>query len=228
MNALRVTAVILIAMGTCLWTHADNRSLFPDPAEVNNEKPSLESAISQFEGVIADSTAGRLDSLRSNDQYNQQRMAVLELLLAEKRQYLQSMPDLVSSQFEDLMKRFAGSDQQTRNKMADDLYARWQAKEAQVRQEIKDLEEQLGVTTGRLSEGAVERQMLEISGAMANSENALRQKQSAGRADPDAESPAFTGLRRLATQRMLSRIQGVCSIQVKSLEDELSINYLDN
>jgi hypothetical protein len=228
MNALYATIItIFVTLYLCVVAQAED-SLFPNPAQVKSDKPSLESAVAQFEGVLQDSTAGQRSSLQSNDQYNQKRTEELGRLLAEKQKYLQSIPDIVSRQFEALMQRFAGSDQQTKNKMASDLRAQWQAKEAQVKQEIKDLEEQLGVTGTRLSDSAVQRQMLEVSTALAESEGALQQKQTPGQVDLNAENPAFADFRLLTVQRMLSRIQGFCSIQVKSLEDDLSIHFLDN
>jgi phosphopantetheinyl transferase (holo-ACP synthase) len=228
MNALYATIItIFVTLYLCVVAQAED-SLFPNPAQVKSDKPSLESAVAQFEGVLQDSTAGQRSSLQSNDQYNQKRTEELGRLLAEKQKYLQSIPDIVSRQFEALMQRFAGSDQQTKNKMASDLRAQWQAKEAQVKQEITDLEEQLGVTGTRLSDSAVQRQMLEVSTALAESEGALQQKQTPGQVDLNAENPAFADFRLLTVQRMLSRIQGFCSIQVKSLEDDLSIHFLDN
>ena len=228
MNALYATIItIFVTLYLCVVAQAED-SLFPNPAQVKSDKPSLESAVAQFEGVLQDSTAGQRSSLQSNDQYNQKRTEELGRLLAEKQKYLQSIPDIVSRQFEALMQRFAGSDQQTKNKMASDLRAQWQAKEAQVKQEIKDLEEQLGVTGTRLSDSAVQRQMLEVSTALAESEGALQQKRTPGQVDLNAENPAFADFRLLTVQRMLSRIQGFCSIQVKSLEDDLSIHFLDN
>ena len=229
MNALYATIItILVTLYLCCAAHGKEDSLFPNPTQVKNEKPTLEAAVAQFEGVLQDSTAGQRNTLQANDQYNQGRTEELQRLLAEKQKYLQSIPEIVSRQFEALMQRFAGSDQQTKNKMANDLRAQWQAKEAQVKQEIKDLHEQLGVTGTRLSESAVQRQMLEVSTALAGSEDALQQKQTLGKADPSAETTTFADFRLLTTQRILSRIQGFCSIQVKSLEDDLSIHFLDN
>jgi hypothetical protein len=177
--------------------------------------------------VIEDAEKGQIAGVKSNDEYNQTRAAELERLLAAKRKHLQTIPDLVNQQFEALMTRFAGSDQQTKNRMADDLHAKWQAREAEVKREIQELEEQLAVASGRLSELAVERHMLEMSSALANSGDALQPKPAGPKIDPNAESPAFTSFRQLSTVRMLSRIQGFCPIYVKNLESELSLEYLD-
>ena len=226
-RVLFATSVVLL-LSISLDAQARDDSLFPKPEDVKNDKPTLGSAIAQFEGILKDSTAGQIDSVRSNGQYNQARAGELAKSLAEKRKYLESIPGIVSSQFEDLMRQFAGSDQKTKNKMADELYARWQAKETQVKQEIKDLEEQLGTTTGRLSDLAVEKQMLDISNAMTDGENALRQKQASDKVDLNAESPAYVSFMQLASQHAISRIQGFCPIQLKSLEDELSVSYIDN
>jgi hypothetical protein len=228
MKRVLFATLVVLSLGISLNAQAKDDSLFPKPDEVKNDKPTLGSAIAQFEGIIKDSTAGQMSSVQSNGQYNQTRAGELGKLLAEKRKYLESIPGIVSSQFEDLMRQFAGSDQKTRNKMADELYARWQAKEAQVKQEIKDLEEQLGTTTGRLSDLAVEKQMLDVSNALSDSENALRQKQASDKVDLNAESPAYVSFTQLASQHAISRIQGFCPIQIKGLEDELSVGYIDN
>lgn len=228
MKRVLFAALTLVLLSISLSAQTSSDSLFPKPDEVKNDKPTLGSAIAQFEGILKDSTAGQLNTVKSNDQYNQTKAGELGKLLVEKRKYLESIPGIVSRQFEELMRQFGNSDQQTRNRMADELYARWQAKEAQVKQEIKELEEQLGTTTGRLSDLAVERQMLDISSALADSESALRQKQASDKIDLNAESPAFISFAQLTSQRIISRVQGFCPIQIKSLEDELSINYLDN
>jgi hypothetical protein len=224
---LSVTCILWLA-GAGLNAQTAGDSLFPKPDEVKDEKPTLGAAIAQFEGIIQDSTAGQMNTVQSNGQYNQARAGELSRQLAEKRKYLASIPDIVSRQFEELMNQFADSDQQTRNKMADELYARWQDREAEVRQEINNLEEQLGITTGRLTDLAVEKQMLDISNAMSDSEEALRQKQAPAKVDLNAESPAYISFTQLASRRTLSRIQGFCPIAIKSLEDELSISYIDN
>ena len=218
---------LVLALSTCLIAQTKTDSLFPNPDEIKNDKPTLESAIAQFEDIAKDSQDGHMRSVNSNGSYNEIRTTELQKQLMEKRKYLASIPDTVSRQFEALMQQFAGSDQQTKNRMADDLHKRWKAKEGQVQQEIKELEEQLGVSAGRLSDLAVERQMLQISGALEGSEEALRQKQATESVNPNAESPAFAGFRELTVRRTLSQIQGLCPIHVKNLESELTIEYLD-
>jgi len=209
-------------------TQAKEESLFPKADEINTEKASLDSAIAQFEGVIESSVGGDMGSLKANDAYNQQRVLELQRQLAEKKKYLESIPDIVSRQFDALMKQYADADQETKNKMADNLHAEWKTKEARIKQEIKELEEQLAVATGRISESAMKTQMLEISNSLTQSEKALRQKAQEEESDPRAESPAFKSMRDLSSRRILSKIQGFCPIQVKPLDTELSIRYLDN
>ena len=221
---LMVCVALLILAGD---TQAKEDSLFPKADAVNTDKPSLDSAIAQFEGVIGNSTDGDIDSLTANDKYNQQRTQELEQQLAEKKKYIEAIPDIVSRQFEALMKQYADSDQKTKNKMADDLHAKWKVKEASVKQEIDEIEEQLAVSNKRLSESAVKGQMLQITNSLTKSENALRYKVEE-KTDPQAESPAFQSMQELSRRRILSKIQGLCPIQVKPLDTELSIRYLDN
>jgi len=221
---LTVCMLFLIVTGN---TQAKEDSLFPITDEVDTEKPSLDSAIAQFEGIIGNSTDGDIDGLRANDKYNQQRTRELEQQLAEKRKYLDAIPGIVSQQFEALMKQYANSDQKTKNKMADDLHAKWQIKETSIKQEIAELQEQLVVSNKRLSESAVKGQMLQITNSLTKSEKALRYK-SQEKSDPQAESPAFQAMQKLSRRRILSKIQGLCPIQVKSIDTELTIHYLDN
>lgn len=227
MIRMQTIAVVVLVLHTTLYAQARVDSLFPSSAELGNQKPSLDSAISQFENILQDSAAGHVRSVNSNDAYNQARAAELQKALTEKRKYLASIPDTVSRQFDALMEQFAGFDQATKNRMADDLHKRWQAIESQVHREIKELEEQLAVSTGRLSDLAVERQIMQMSNALAGSEEALRQKKTTERASPNTESPAFSAFRDLAVRRILSQIQGFCPIHVKSFQTELTIDYLD-
>jgi len=207
---------------------AEDESLFPKTDEVNTEKPSLNSAIAQFDAILETSADGDMQNLEANKEYNQQRILQLQQQLAEKKEYLETIPDIVSRQFDALMKQHADADQEAKNKMADDLHARWKAKEARVKQEIAELEQQLAVATNRTSEAAIKWRMLEISNSLAKSEKALRQKTSGQETDPEAENAAFKNLQDLSCRRILSKIRGLCSIQLKPLDTQLSIKYLDN
>jgi len=216
--------VLLVLTGNI---QAGEDTLFPKAEEVNTDKPSLDSAIAQFEGIISNSTDGDIDTLKANDKYNQQRTQELQKQLTEKKKYLEAIPDIVSQQFEALMRQYADADQKTKNKMADDLYTKWKAKEASVKQEITELQEQLAVANKRISESAVKGQMLEVTNSLARSEKALRYK-IPEKTDLQAESPAFQSMRELSRRRILSTIRGLCPIQVKPLNSELSVQYLDN
>jgi len=152
----------------------------------------------------------------------------LQQQLAVKKKYIESIPEIVGRQFDELMKQYVDADQQTKNKMADDLHAGWKARELRVRREITELEEQLAVSTGRISESTLKRQMLDISNSLAQSEQALGQNGPEEKKDPNAESPAFKMMRDMSSRRIISKIQGFCPIQVKSLDMELSVEYLDN
>jgi uncharacterized membrane protein len=209
-------------------SQAKDDSLFPKADAVNIEKPSLNSAIAQFEGIIENSADGDTKTLKSNNEYNQQQMSQLQQQLVEKKKYLETLPGLVSRQFDDLMKQYADSDQATKNKMAADLHAKWTAKEADVRREIVEIEEQLGITTNRVSELAIKSQLLEISNSLAQSEKAFRQQTQEKENDPQAESPEFKNLRDLSRRRILSKIHAICPIDVKSLHADFSVKHLDN
>ncbi len=228
MKQLLSLIICVFVLLTVSNTQAEEDSLFPKPDDVNKEKPSLDSAIAQFEQVIESSTTGEFESLKANDKYNRQRVLEIERQLAEKKLYLETIPEIVSRQFDALMKQYADTDQKTKNKMADDLHAKWKAKEDRVKREIAELEEQLAVTTNRISESAMKRQMLDVSNSLSQTEKAFRQKQTEKETDLNAESPAFQNMRDLSRRRILSTIQGFCSIQVKPLDSELSIKYLDN
>ena len=228
MKRLQILIICMSVLAIVGNTQAIEDSLFPKPDDINNEKPSLESAITQFEGIIENSSAGDMQSLKTDDKYNQQRALELQQQLATKRKYLQTIPEIVGRQFDALMEQYANSDQQAKNKMADDLHAKWKGKELSVKRDIKELEEQLVVATGRISESSMKRQMLEISSSLAQSELTLGQKEPEDKKDPNAESPVFKMMRDISSRRILSKISGFCPIQVKPLDAELSVKYLDN
>ena len=98
----------------------------------------------------------------------------------------------------------------------------------QIRSRAAELEEQLAVATNRVSESAIKGQMLAISHSLAQSEKALSQKTAEEETDSEDKNPAFQILQGLSRRRILSKIQGLCPIQVKRLDTELSIRYLDN
>lgn len=217
---------LLLVAGTGWSEEAD--SLFPSADEVKSDKqPSLEAAIAQFEDIVKDSPAGEMETLSANDQYNRERTVTLKQQLQRKQKYLEAMPGLISQRFEELMRQYPDADQKTKNRMAEELHARWQAREAQTRREIGVLQEQLAVTTGRMSKSAVKRQMLEISGALSESERALSDTTSP-QPDPQAQSPVFKTMQGLLQQRMLSMISEFCPMNVKPMDTELSLSYLDN
>jgi len=221
-----IALVILLFTGLGWSEEAD--SLFPTTDEVKSGKqPSLESAITQFEDIVKDAPAGEMETMASNDQYNRERTVKLRQQLQQKQTYLEAMPKLISQRFEELMRQYPDADQKTKNRMAEELHARWKAREEQTQREIQKLEEQLAVTTGRMSESAVKRQMLEISGALSQSERALSDI-TAPKTDPQAQSPIFQTMLGLSQRRMLSMISEFCPVSVKPLDTELSLSYLDN
>jgi hypothetical protein len=228
MKRLLSLIVCVLVLVTAGQVRAKEDSLFPDPDEISNEKPSLDTAIAQFEGIIENSAEGDLRSLKTDDKYNNLRARELQQQIAAKKEHLKAIPEIVSREFETLMKQYADADQQTKNKMADDLHARWKAKELAIQREIRELEEQLAVTKGRISKSTIKRQMLEISSSLAQSELARGQAEQVKADDPTAESPAFKALRDISSRRILSTIRGICPIQVQPLDTELSVDYLDN
>lgn len=218
--------VVLLLAGMAGSEESD--SLFPSADEVKSDKqPSLEAAIAQFEDIVKDSPAGEMETLSANDQYNRERTVTLKQQLQQKQKYLEAMPKLISQRFEELMRQYPDADQKTKNRMAEELHARWQARETQTQREIQVLQEQLAVTTGRMSESAVKRQMLEISGALSESERTLSDV-TTPKPDPQAQSPVFKTMQGLLQERMLSRISEFCPMNVKPMDTELSLSYLDN
>ena len=211
----------------CKQYISKNDSFFPKPANVNSGKSSLNSAIAQFEGLVENSVGSDMQSLKANDNYNQQRVIKLQKQLTAKKEYLATIPDVVSRQFDALMKQYANSDQQTRNKMADQLHAEWKAKEATVKREIAELEEQLAVTTTRISDSAIKGQMLQISDSLAKGEKAMRQKAKEEKVDPQAESTAFKEMKGLSQKRVLSKVNAISAINVKPLQSDFSVKQLD-
>jgi len=224
LSSLIVCVLLLVIAG---GVQAKDETLFPKPADVNSDKPSLSSAIAQFEGIVENSVGSDLQSLKTNDNYNQQRVAQLQKQLAAKKKYLATIPDVVSRQFDALMKQYADSDQKTKNKMADELHAEWKAKEATVKREIAELEEQLAVTNKRISDSAIKGQMLEISNSLAQGEKVFRQKTEEEKGDPQAESSAFKDMKELSQRRVLSKVNVISAINVKPLQTDFSVKNLD-
>ena len=220
-----ITCVLMLLIVSSISAKDD--SFFPKPADVNSGKPSLSSAIAQFEGLVENSVGSDMQSLKANDNYNQQRVIKLQKQLTAKKEYLATIPDVVSRQFDALMKQYANSDQQTRNKMADQLHAEWKAKEATVKREIAELEEQLAVTTTRISDSAIKGQMLQISDSLAKGEKAMRQKAEEEKVDPQAESTAFKEMKGLSQKRVLSKVNAISAINVKPLQSDFSVKQLD-
>jgi DNA repair exonuclease SbcCD ATPase subunit len=222
----KICLIVLLFAGMAWSEEAD--SLFPAADEVKTDKqPSLESAITQFEDIVKDSPVGEMETLASNDQYNRDRVVELRQKLQQKQTYLEAMPNLISQRFEDLMRQYPDADQKTKNRMAEELHAKWKSKEEQAQREIQELQEQLAVTTGRMSESAVKRQMLDISGALSDSERALSDI-TTEKPDPQAQSAIFQSMLGLSQKRMLSMISEFCPVNVKPLDTELSLSYLDN
>ncbi len=223
-HKLCLIVLLFAGMG---WSE-ETDSLFPARDEVSSDKqPSLEASITQFEDIVKDSTVGEMESMASNDQYNRERAAELRQKLQKKRAYLEAMPKLISERFEALMRQYPDADQKTKNRMAEELHAKWKSKEQQAQRDIQELQDQLTVTTGRMSESAVKRQMLDISGALSDSERALSDNRTA-KPDPQAQSAVFRSMLGLAQKRMLSMISEFCLVNVKPLDTELSLSYLDN
>ena len=219
--------LIVLLLTPMSWSEEPD-SLFPPTEDVGSDKqPSLESAITQFEDIVKDSTVGEIESMASNDQYNRERIVELRKKLQQKQTYLESMPNLISQRFELLMQQYPDADQKTKNRMAEELHAKWKSKEEQANRDVQELQEQLALATGRMSASAVKRQMLDISGALTDSERALSGI-ATKKPDPQARSAIFQSMLGLSQKRMLSMISEFCPVNVKPLDTELSLSYLDN
>ena len=93
---VRRICLIVLLLTPMSWSEEPD-SLFPPTEDVGSDKqPSLESAITQFEDIVKDSTVGEMESMASNDQYNRERIAELRKKLQQKQTYLESMPNLIS------------------------------------------------------------------------------------------------------------------------------------
>lgn len=229
MNRLITTTSLIVLLVTAWAGAAENDSLFPKLDEVEQEqKPSLESAISQFEDIIKDSGTGTVEVLNSNDAYNKDRVKQLQAQLKAKQAYLDGLPSTISERFEALMRQHPDADQKTKNRMAEELHTKWKGKEEQTRREIAQLQEQLDTAQGRLSESAVKRQMIDISNALSASDQALLDSTRPQGKDPQAASDVFRSMLGLSQKRTLSQVSEFCALRVKPMQSELSLFYLDN
>ena len=223
-----ITATMAITFALTAALVAAPESLFPDVDESAARAPSLSSALNEFDNVLGNASQGELDSLNANGEYNQERIAQLQQQLAEKQAYLDSLPDIVARQFDELMRQYADADQQQKDRIADDLQARWQTIENRVRTDIAELTEQLELATSRSSESAIKARMLRIDRSMVDSESAFAMD----RAEEDDEaakgpSDAYRTLLSMSGRRILSRIRSFCPIAVKPLDTDISVSFLD-
>jgi hypothetical protein len=229
MSSRNTTIAILVLLLIGTTQAAESDSLFPKPGEVGQEKtPSLTSAIGQFEDIINESNQGQLETLSSNDTYNQDRSQQLRQALKQKQAYLDAMPTMMSERFASLLEQYPHADQATKNKMAEELHAQWASKEAQVRLDIADLQEQLAKTTNRMSQSAVQRQMLEINSALSDNEQGLAGLTRPAPVNAQAQSPVFESMMTVTRKRLLSKLSEFCTMTIKPMDTEISLSYLDN
>lgn len=229
MNRYPCYIATVILLSASLVGAAESDSLFPKLDEMDQEqKPSLESAITQFEDIIQGSGTGAVEVLNSNDSYNQERIKKLRAELKQKQATLDALPGIISENFEALMLQHPNADQKTKNRMAEELHARWQGKEEQAKLEVAHLQEQLAVAEGRLSNSAVQRQMLDISHSLSESERTLAGLHQKKPVDLQAKSSIFQTMMGLSQKRTLSKLTEFCALRVKPMESELSLVYLDN
>ncbi len=229
MNSRNLTIAILVLHLTGMSLANETDSLFPKPDEVDQKKtPSLSSAIGQFEDIINESNQGQLETLSSNDSYNQDRSQQLKQELKQKQAYLDAMPAMMSERFTSLLQQYPHADQATKNKMAEELHAKWASKEAQVRLDIANLQEQLAKTTNRMSQSAVQRQMLEINSALSDNEQGLTGLTQPATVNAQAQSPIFESMMTITRTRLLSKLSEFCTMNIKPMDTEISLSYLDN
>ena len=136
---------------------------------------------------------------------------------------------MVSQQFDELMTTYSDADQQQKEKIAHDIQTHWQKIEQKVRREVDEINEQLAVATARVTETTMKKQMLEISNSIDQSEvNMVQNNQARQNEQDQARSQAYHDMLNLSQKRILSKIQSFCSIKVKSLDEDISLWYLDN
>lgn len=229
MNRFQPCFIMIVLLSAALTGAAESDSLFPNLEDAEQEQqPSLESAITQFEDIIQDSGTGSVEVMNSNDSYNQERIKALKAQLKQKQAYLDALPGIISERFEALMLQHPQADQKTKNRMAEELHAHWRGKEEQAKLEVTHLQEQLAIAEGRLSNSAVQRQMLDISSSLSESERTLAGLGQPKPVDPQARSSVFQTMMGLSQKRTLSKLTEFCALRVKPMESELSLAYLDD
>lgn len=229
MKTLRHIVGIALLLGTANAWSSETASLFPEPNEIQTgQRPSLASALSQFEGILEGARTGDMEVLRTNDQYNETRRLRLQRELEQKQAYVKSMPDLIGARFDSLMQQYPQADQKTKNRVARTLHDQWQLKEEQAKQEIVELQAQLASTEGRLSDSALKRETIEISRALFSEAPILAGQSKKKAISPDQESEAYQTMMSLSTRRTLSKINEFCTMHVTALDTQLSLGYLDH
>ena len=219
--------ICLVTLFTTVVAGASDDSILPKLDQVKTEAPSLTSAIAQFNNILDTSPEGDMAQLQANSEYNEHRIRELETQLAEKTSYLEKLSDIVSRQFDELMDRYADADQEQRNRIADDLQARWHQIEKSTRQEIAELQEQLAVAASRASESHMKRQMLQISTSLAKTKLVEKMPDVPDDLPPGA-SPAYTRLQELSRQRIIATVLRLCPLNVKPLDTDFSIRHFED
>ena len=83
----------------------------------------------RFDNILEDAPREELGSLTANETYNEERIATLQAQLAEKTAYLESLPEVVSREFNEMMAQYPDADQAQRNRIADELHGKWKSVE---------------------------------------------------------------------------------------------------
>ena len=220
--------IVVLSLAIMMAEARGEDSIFPSAASTDTKKPSLSSALTQFDNVMESSVEGDMACLAASGEYNQERIVQLRQRLADKTRYLADLPDIVGRQFDRLMAEYADADQEQKDKMAEKLHTRWQNAEDRVRTEIAEIEKQLDLAMSRASQAQIDQQILAISTSLVQSEAALAEQDSQADETPSGPSPAYRTLQQVSRQRILSQIRRMCRITVRPLEDNLSISYLDD
>ena len=202
---------------------AAEESLFPDAEDVSSKGTSLNSAVNQFERILETAPDGEIQSMDSNTSYNQDRIVALQEQLKLKRDYLQSLPGLASRQFEAMMGQYPNADQKKKDEIAYEIQTRWKSIENQAQQEVSELERQLAIAQNRMGQSQMKKQMLEISQSISKSAEDYDLSAKGDKKEKRPYKDAFEQMQHLSSTRVLSKVQALSKIHVKSLESEFNL-----
>jgi len=119
--------------------------------ESAEESDSLSNAIDKLDGALEKSRTGELESVKSNLEYNKERLGKLQKQAEAKREYLDTFWETVAVYFDNLKEKYDGETSSTEyRKAVISLREEYEQREAEARRELDRLEEEIASAQERI------------------------------------------------------------------------------